>query len=100
MWEEISRLHAHYGEVAPEVRVLKLQEECGEAAAALIGMNGWNSRKGVCATQDDLLAELSDVIITAGVAMAGITGDPGQAAQVFRHHLEAVLTRAGLQIPA
>jgi 8-oxo-dGTP diphosphatase len=63
-------------------------------------MHGWNSRKGVCATQDDLLGELSDVIITAGVAMAGITGDTGQAAQAFRHRLESVLTRAGLQVPA
>jgi NTP pyrophosphatase (non-canonical NTP hydrolase) len=100
MWEEIASLHTHHGEVAPEVRVLKLAEETGEAAAALIGMHGWNSRKGVCATQDDLLAELSDVIITAGVAMAGITGDTGQAAQAFRHRLETVLTRAGLQAPA
>ena len=100
MWEEIASLHAHHGEVAPEVRVLKLAEETGEAAAALIGMHGWNSRKGVCATEDDLLAELSDVIITAGVAMAGITGDPSQAAQAFRHHLENVLTRAGLEPPA
>jgi 8-oxo-dGTP diphosphatase len=100
MWEEIASLHAHHGEVRLEVRVLKLAEETGEAAAALIGMRGWNSRKGVCATQDDLLAELSDVIITAGVAMAGITGDASQAAQAFRHRLESVLTRAGLQAPA
>lgn len=100
MWEEIGSLHAHHGEVTPEARVLKLAEETGEAATALIGMHGWNSRKGVCATQDDLLAELSDVIITAGVAMAGITGDAGQAAKAFRHRLESVLTRAGLQAPA
>ena len=100
MWQEIASLHAHHGEVAPEVRVLKLAEETGEAAAALIRMHGWNSRKGVCATQDDLLAELSDVIITAGVAMAGITGDAGHAARAFRHRLESVLTRAGLQAPA
>lgn len=47
MWEEIASLHVHHGEVAPEVRVLKLAEETGEVAGALIGMHGWNSRNGV-----------------------------------------------------
>jgi hypothetical protein len=54
----------------------------------------------VSGTRDDLLDELADVIITAGVAMAGITSDGGQAAQAFRRRLESVLTRAGLQAPA
>jgi hypothetical protein len=30
MWEEIASLHTHHGEVAPEVRVLKLTEEVAE----------------------------------------------------------------------
>jgi 8-oxo-dGTP diphosphatase len=54
----------------------------------------------VSATQADLLDELADVIITAGVAMAGVTGDTGQAAQAFRRRLESMLTRAGLKAPA
>ena len=71
MWEQIGRSHAFHSEVAPEVRILKLAEETSEAAA-LIGMNGWNLRKGTCATRDEVLDELADVIITAAVAMAGI----------------------------
>lgn len=100
MWQSIAQLHDHHGEVAPEVRVLKIAEECGEASAALIGMNGWNSRKGVCATRDDVLDELSDVIITAAVAMAGIGGSADVAAGAFQRRLGTVLTRAGLQPPA
>jgi 8-oxo-dGTP pyrophosphatase MutT (NUDIX family)/NTP pyrophosphatase (non-canonical NTP hydrolase) len=101
MWDEVAVLLDYLGrDVPPEVRILKLAEETGEAAQALIGLKGWNPRKGVSATQADLLDELADVIITAGVAMAGVTGDTGQAAQAFRRRLESVLTRAGLKAPA
>jgi NTP pyrophosphatase (non-canonical NTP hydrolase) len=37
--------------------LLKLTEEVGEVADASIGMRGLNSRKGICRTLDDLLAE-------------------------------------------
>ena len=65
MWDQIRDLHVHHGDVPVEVRLLKLTEEVGEAAEAFIGMHGLNSRKGVCRSRDDLLAELADVIITA-----------------------------------
>lgn len=58
MWQQIGNLHAYHGDVAPEARVLKLVAETGEAAAAVIGMNGWNRRKGTCATGDDVMDEL------------------------------------------
>ncbi len=74
MWDQVRRLHEHHGDVAVEVRILKLTEEVGEAAEAFIGMKGLNSRKRVCRNRDDLLAELADVIVTAAVAMAGVTG--------------------------
>jgi NTP pyrophosphatase (non-canonical NTP hydrolase) len=64
MWDDIQRLHEYHGDVPAEIRVLKLAEEVGEAAEALIGMRGFNKRKGVCRTRDDLLDELADVIIT------------------------------------
>jgi hypothetical protein len=38
--EQVSRLHAHHGDVPAEVRLLKLTEEVGEAAEAFIGMRG------------------------------------------------------------
>src|ERR1019366_451447 len=68
MWDQISDLHACHREVSVEIQLLKLTEETGEAAEAFIGMHGLNSRKGVCRSRDDLLAELADVIITAAVA--------------------------------
>ena len=85
MWDQIRELHAVHGEVPIEIQLLKLTEETGEAAEAFIGMHGLNSRKGVCRSRDDLLAELADVIITAAVAMTDVTG--GDVAEA-RHHLE------------
>ena len=84
MWDEISDLHACHREVPVEIQLLKLTEEAGEAEA-FIGMHGLNSRKGVCRSRDDLLAELADVIITAAVAMSGVTGGDVDEA---RSHLE------------
>jgi hypothetical protein len=42
------RLHEHHGQVATEICLLKLAEEVGEAAEALIRMRG-NKRKGCAA---------------------------------------------------
>ena len=52
-------------------------------------MHGLNSRKGVCHSRDDLLAELADVIITAAVAMTSVAGGDVEEA---RSHLEQRLT--------
>jgi hypothetical protein len=60
-------------------------------------MKGLNSRKGVCRTRDDLLAELADVIITAAVGMAGVTGgDIGEARRYLEQRLATITSRAGL----
>jgi NTP pyrophosphatase (non-canonical NTP hydrolase) len=96
MWDEIGQLYAYHGEVPAEVRLLKLTEEVGEVAEAFTGMHGLNSRKGVCRTRDDLLAELADVIITAAVAMSGVTGDKEEARSHLERRLAAVTERAGL----
>ncbi len=96
MWDQVRRLHDYHGDVPAEVRLLKLTEEVGEAAEALIGMQGLNSRKGTCRSRDDLLAELADVIITAAIAMSGIAGDVDQARRHLEQRLAAVTERAGL----
>ena len=96
MWEQVGQLHAHHGDVPVEVRLLKLTEEVGEVADAFLGMKGLNKRKGVCRTREDLLDELSDVIITAAVGMRGITADLEQARSHFERRLAAVTARAGL----
>lgn len=46
MWDQIRDLHACHAQVPVEVRLLKLTEEVGEVAEALIGLHGLNSRKG------------------------------------------------------
>jgi len=96
MWDQVGQLYAYHGDIPAEVRLLKLTEEVGEVAEAFIGMHGLNSRKGACRTRDDLLAELADVIITAAVAMSGVTGDVGEARSHLERRLAAVTERAGL----
>ena len=96
MWDQVDQLHHHHREVPPEVQVLKLTEEVGEAAEALIGLNGWNSCKGTCRTRDDVLDELADVIITAAVAMAGIAPGAADAEEHLQRRLGTVVARAGL----
>ncbi len=74
-------------------RVMKLAEETGEAVAAYIGMTGQNPRKGICATRDDLASELCDVIISAMIALATITGDADSAETSLQAHLSARFAR-------
>jgi NTP pyrophosphatase (non-canonical NTP hydrolase) len=96
MWDQVGQLHAYHGDVPVEVRLLKLTEEVGEAAEAFLGVHGLNKRKGVCRSREDLLDELADVIITAAVAMSGITGDADEARSHFERRLATVTERAGL----
>jgi NTP pyrophosphatase (non-canonical NTP hydrolase) len=97
MWDDVKRLHEYHGDVPVEVRILKLTEEVGEAAEALIGVQGLNSRKGICRTREDLLDELTDVIITAAVAMSAVTdGGADEARSHFERRLGTVTARAGL----
>ena len=65
-------------------------------ADAFIGMQGLFTRKGTCRTRHDLLGELADVIITAAVAMSGVTGDVDEARRHLEWRLAAVTERAGL----
>jgi NTP pyrophosphatase (non-canonical NTP hydrolase) len=58
------------------LRILKVVEEAGEAAAAWIGATGQNPRKGITHTTADVAAELADVAITALVAIASLGHDP------------------------
>ncbi|MFF2812101.1 MazG-like family protein [Streptomyces sp. NPDC058000] len=72
------------------LRVLKLSEEVGEAAQAVIGATGQNPRKGHSHTWDDVHAELCDVIVTAMVALRTLTPE---ARQVFDGHLRRIAGR-------
>ncbi|ALC23538.1 MazG-like family protein [Streptomyces pristinaespiralis] len=97
-WETIGRLHDWLHENSkypPEqevlLRVLKLSEEVGEVAQAVIGAKGQNPRKGTTHSWQDVEAELCDVIITAMVALRTLTPD---AAEAFASHLDRVAARS------
>lgn len=97
-WQTVERLHAWLAahSVLPAeqerlVRLLKLSEETGEVAAAVVGVTGQNPRKGVTHTWDDVQAELCDVIVTAMVALRTLTPD---AERVFAGHLRRVDERS------
>lgn len=97
-WSTIDRLHGwltDHQDLQPGqevlLRVLKLSEEVGEVAEAVIGATGQNPRKGTSHSWQDVEAELSDVIITAMVALRTLTPE---AADVFAGHLRRVAQRS------
>ncbi|MFF4208128.1 MazG-like family protein [Streptomyces sp. NPDC001796] len=98
LWESIDRLHAwlnanraHDGADELLLRVLKLSEEVGEVAQAVIGATGQNPRKGTSHSWEDVQAELCDVVITALVALRTLTPE---AREVFTAHLAGVRARS------
>jgi len=66
------------------LQVLKIAEETGEAAQAVIGARGTNPRKGT-SPWDDAHAEVADVVITALVTLARMR--PDDAAEYLDRHL-------------
>jgi NTP pyrophosphatase (non-canonical NTP hydrolase) len=82
IWAAIAASRAwlddHNGTAEPELglRILKIVEEAGEAAAAWIGTLGQNPRKGVTHGRQDVADELGDVAFTALVAAASLGYDP------------------------
>jgi NTP pyrophosphatase (non-canonical NTP hydrolase) len=95
MWDQVGQLYAHHGDIPVEIRLLKLTEEVGEVADAFLGVHGLNKRKGVCRSRSDLLDELTDVIITAAIAMSGITGNVEEARSHLEQRLAVVTASAG-----
>ncbi|MFF4823367.1 MazG-like family protein [Streptomyces sp. NPDC001312] len=91
VWLDAHRPLDEGREAAVLPRVLKLSEEVGEVAQAVIGATGRNPRKGTTHTWDDVEAELCDVVITALVALRTLTP---QTREVFSRHLERVKQRS------
>ncbi|GAA1994368.1 NUDIX domain-containing protein [Kitasatospora viridis] len=90
VWASIDRLHRRLSEHNGAdgdflaYQVLKVQEEAGEAAQALLGVRGANPYKGFSHTMDDLQGELCDVIAAAMVALRATTPD---AASLLSEHV-------------
>jgi NTP pyrophosphatase (non-canonical NTP hydrolase) len=98
-WPVIDRLVAWLDQgstLPPETKtvlqILKITEEAGEVAEALIGVTGQNPRKGFSHTWSDVEHELCDVIITAMVALTRVNPD---ARTLFAEHLAVVAERCG-----
>ncbi|WP_338778078.1 MazG-like family protein [Streptomyces sp. DG1A-41] len=94
LWEWLDSHRPIEGREGMLLRILKLSEEVGEVAEAVIGATGQNPRKGVTHTWDDVQSELCDVVITALVALRTLTP---QAREVFARHLERVAQRSTAQ---
>jgi NTP pyrophosphatase (non-canonical NTP hydrolase) len=92
---ELSRWLAEGSELPEETRtilqILKISEEAGEVAEAVIGATGQNPRKGYSHSWENVQQELCDVIITTMVALTRLSPDPASA---FARHLERVAERA------
>ncbi|MFE7646517.1 MazG-like family protein [Streptomyces phaeoluteigriseus] len=104
LWETVDALSAWLdagepvaGREALLLRMLKLSEEVGEVAQAVIGATGQNPRKGVSHSWEDVESELCDVVITALVALRTLTP---RAREVFAGHLARVAERSGGIRPA
>lgn len=91
LWTWLDGDRAHDGGEGLLLRILKLSEEVGEVAQAVIGVTGQNPRKGVTHTWEDVQGELCDVVITALVALRTLTPD---TREVFTRHLERVTARS------
>ncbi|WP_406359035.1 MULTISPECIES: MazG-like family protein [Streptomyces] len=99
LWDSVDGLHAWLdahgavdGREALLLRILKLSEEVGEVAQAVIGATGQNPRKGgITHSWDDVGAELCDVALTALVALRSLTPDAGE---VFTRHVAKVAARS------
>jgi NTP pyrophosphatase (non-canonical NTP hydrolase) len=91
LWTWLDAHRAHGDRDGLLLRVLKLSEEVGEVAQAVIGATGQNPRKGTTHSWEDVQSELCDVVITALVALRTLTPD---AREVFAAHLDRVTKRS------
>ncbi|MGW1281169.1 MazG-like family protein [Streptomyces tsukubensis] len=98
VWPTVDRLCAWLDAAAERpaeqellLRVLKLAEEVGETAQAVIGASGQNPRKGYSHSWRDVESELCDVVLTAMVALRTLTPD---AESVFAEHVRKVAGRS------
>ncbi|HET6356256.1 MAG TPA: MazG-like family protein [Streptomyces sp.] len=98
IWDTVDDLHTWLeaeSDLPPQqetlLRMLKLTEEVGEVAQAVVGATGQNPRKGITHSWHDVESELCDVIITAMVALRTLTP---KASEVFAGHLRRVAERS------
>lgn len=74
----------------PVTRIIKVQEEAGEVAQALIGFTGGNKRKGYTHNEEKVAKELADVVVTAMVALHDWVPSPEH---FLKAHLQGLIER-------
>lgn len=94
--ESANNIDQPYGTVLLNRTVVKIAEELGEVADALIGWQGQNPRKGIYASKDDVTKELLDVALTALCAVEFMTDNNGKAMGKLFDHIKANRARAGI----
>ncbi|MFG2865477.1 MazG-like family protein [Streptomyces sioyaensis] len=72
------------------LQLLKIQEEAGEVAEAVIGAMGQNPRKGHSHTWENVESEVCDVIVTGMVALTRMNP---KAPEVFAQHMKRIAAR-------
>lgn len=90
--DDLGTISASVRHTTPEIRLLKIGEEYGEAVAAFIGLGGWNPRKGQHGTRRDVATELADTALSALIALEDYCIDPCQIVTLRAAHVAA---RAG-----
>ena len=81
---------AQVSQQGPLYRLLKIQEEAGEVAEAVIGFTGVNKRKGYSHDEGDVAKELADVVVTAMIALHDWVPSPER---FMKEHLQGLLAR-------
>jgi NTP pyrophosphatase (non-canonical NTP hydrolase) len=76
-------------------RVAKVTEECGEVVEAFIGCTGQNPRKGFTHTEDEMLDELADLLLTGLYAIQHFTKSTERTKRIIQakiaYHRERAL---------
>lgn len=93
--EQVSEVYHDQPLAQDWARVAKVAEELGEAISALISMTGQNPRKKIKGTQDELLAELSDIANTAALAIQHFTKDEVMTQWLINGKLANSLKKVG-----
>lgn len=74
-------------------RISKIGEELGEAISEFVGITGQNPRKGIHGSQDAMLNELADVMLTAIMAIQHFTKSSSVTREVLRAKQRRVYER-------
>lgn len=82
--DQVADCASLFPELTVERALIKAVEEIGEAADALIGVEGWNPRKGVYSSHSELGSELLDVALTALIAWTKLAPPEDEDPDGFR----------------